>query len=116
MSEWTQTSRIPHHHYTTYRTRSSSPSIYISIPTQAMDAAALLIQAARRESAPVAAALIEQAAWSYLRGGNLRKFAFHVAMAGQMYLAAAAASSVGDGRGGGGEGGLDKVSGGWMGQ
>lgn len=65
------------------------PSKHVNFP-QAVDAALLLINAARKESAPCGSAssawLMEQAAWAYLRGGNIRKFAFYVAMAGQMYL------------------------------
>lgn len=52
---------------------------------QAVDAAALLVTVARKESPAPAAFLVEQAAWAYLKGGNIRKFAFYAAMAGQTY-------------------------------
>ena len=54
-------------------------------PPKAVDAAALLINAARRETPLCAAVLVEQAAWAYLQGGNIRKFAFYMSMAGQTY-------------------------------
>jgi len=55
-------------------------------PPKAVDAAILLVSAAKKETPLCAAVLVEQAAWAYLQGGNIRKFAFFMSMAGQTFL------------------------------
>lgn len=56
-------------------------------PPKAVDAATLLVNAARKETPLCAAVLLEQAAWAFLHGGNMRKFAFYMNMAGRAFLA-----------------------------
>ena len=53
---------------------------------KAVDAAILLLGAAKKETPLCAAVLVEQAAWAYLQGGNIRKFAFFMSMAGNTFL------------------------------